>query len=594
MRLAVLIKQIPSPEGLRLENGRLVRDGVPLEVNAYCRRANAKAVDLAEPDGEVVVFTMGPPSADDALREMLACGATRAVHVCDPSLAGSDTLATARVLAAAIAAEGPFDLVLAGLNSLDSDTGQVGPEVAELLGLPFAAGVRDLVLDGDRFGANLETDDGYCSVEGPLPALLSTAERLCDPSKAPPEARAKVEAARIRRVTAADLALCPEEVGEPGSPTSVGPVRADESTRRGHRAANIAEAVTLLDDLGALDGHAADGALDAVPHTGGDGPTVWCFMEPSTGEVGHELLGEAAAVAAAVGGSVSAVVPAPAPSGLGARGADRVLVVPDADQPEQWAGALAAAAARELPWALLVEGTRRGRALAAAVAARNGWGLTGDAIGLEVAANGRLVAWKPAFGGRLVAPIDSHSPVQMATVRPGVVPRRRPRSAVEPRIEVLPSPPPCRLTVTKAECIDDDVLGLVRASVVVGVGTGVDPADYQSLEPLRAVLGGAPLAGTRKVTDRGWLPRSRQVGVTGHSIAPRLYVAIGIGGRFNHVVGIRRAGTVLAVNLDPSSPMFAQADVGLTGDWREVVPELTAALRDRLAPRAVAAAGGGT
>ncbi|MDE0655579.1 MAG: hypothetical protein OXH58_03315, partial [Acidimicrobiaceae bacterium] len=100
MKIAVLVKQIPAPVEFRMHEGRLVRDGVPLEVNAYCRRANAKAVELAGADGEVVVFTMGPPAAADALREMIACGAHRGVHLSDPAFAGSDTLATAVALAA--------------------------------------------------------------------------------------------------------------------------------------------------------------------------------------------------------------------------------------------------------------------------------------------------------------------------------------------------------------------------------------------------------------------------------------------------------------------------------------------------------------
>lgn len=583
MRIAVLVKQIPSPEELRLEHGRLVRDGVPLEVNAYCRRANAKAVELAGDDGEVVVFTMGPPTGDDALREMVACGATRAVHLCDARFAGADTLATARALAAAITREGPFDLVLAGLNSLDADTGQVGPEVAELLGLPFAAGVRELDLDGTRFRARLETDDGSCSVEGTLPAVLSTAERLCDPSKAPPEARAEVDAGRIVLLTADDLGLSADEIGEAGSPTTVGTVRAEESSRLGRRAATVAEAVQMLEELGALDGPSPDDVALVVPPTGGDGPQVWCFVEPSSGAASHELLGEAAALASAVGGSVTAVVPAPVPPGLGARGADRVLVVPDADHAEQWADALAAAAADELPWVLLVEGTRTGRAMAAVVAARNGWGLTGDAIGLEVSPDGRLLAWKPAFGGRLVAPIESTSPVQMATVRPGVLARRQPRDAEEPPREVLPVPAAPRVLVTTTQCDDEGAGELLRADVVVGVGTGVDPGEYELLRPLQEALGGAPLAATRKVTDKGWLPRSRQIGVTGHAISPRLYVAVGMSGRFNHVVGIRKAGAVLAVDNDPSSAMFDQADVGIVGDWHRVVPALATALLARSA-----------
>ncbi len=591
MRVAVLIKQVPRTDQLCLAGGRLVREGVEMEVNAFCRRANAKAVELAGDDGDVVVFTMGPPDADQALREMLACGASRGVHLCDPAFAGSDTLATARALATAITAFGPFDLVLCGLNSLDADTGQVGPEVAELLGLPFAPGVRELDVVGRGFHARLETDDGFRSVEGELPVVLSTAERLCDPSKAPPNASAAVAGDRISLVTATALGLAAADVGVGGSPTSVGATRLHETTRRGWRATSVAHALELLDDLGALDatttpagaevvattggdGHAAE----VVATTGGDGHAVWCFLEPEPEREGRELLGEAARLASVVGGAVTALVPEPVPAGLGPAGADHVVAIVDGHEPEQWARALAAAASRAQPWALLIEGTRKGRAVAAAVAARCGWGLTGDAIELEVSATGRLVAWKPAFGGQLIAPIESRSPVQMVTIRPGVLPRRGGRLAADPVPSSFRAGGPARIVTTASVCDDDGVGELLRASGVLGVGTGVEPDAYLLLEPLRLALGGSPLAATRRVTDRGWLPRSRQLGVTGHAIAPRLYVAVGISGKLNHMVGVRAAGTVLAINDDPDAPVFGQADVGLLGRWQEIVPELAEAL----------------
>ena len=317
MKIAVLVKQIPAPVEFRMHEGRLVRDGVPLEVNAYCRRANAKAVELAGADGEVVVFTMGPPAAADALREMIACGAHRGVHLCDPAFAGSDTLATAVALAAAVRRDGPFDLVLAGLNSLDSDTGQVPVEVAELLGLPFAAGVRDLEVDGGAFTARLETDDGYCTVTGDLPAALSAAERLCAPSKAPPEVYAEVADDRIVRLAAADLDVPVEQLGAPGSPTSVGPVRVLTATRKALRASSVAEALDLIEEFGAFaDDPSGESAPEPASSTllasGPDGtsPTpgensVWCFFtEPG---VGSELLGEAAELAAWISGTVTAV-----------------------------------------------------------------------------------------------------------------------------------------------------------------------------------------------------------------------------------------------------------------------------------------------
>jgi electron transfer flavoprotein alpha subunit len=130
---------------------------------------------------------------------------------------------------------------------------------------------------------------------------------------------------------------------------------------------------------------------------------------------------------------------------------------------------------------------------------------------------------------------------------------------------------------------DDDVETLARAAVVLGVGTGVTPEEYVALSPLAATLG-AELAATRKVTDRGWAPRARQVGITGRSIAPRLYLAVGLSGKFNHMVGVRAAGTILAINQDRDAPVFEHCDVGIVGDWHEVVPLLHAALRRADAP----------
>jgi electron transfer flavoprotein alpha subunit len=116
----------------------------------------------------------------------------------------------------------------------------------------------------------------------------------------------------------------------------------------------------------------------------------------------------------------------------------------------------------------------------------------------------------------------------------------------------------------------------------------VAPEEYALLSPLTALLG-AELGATRKVTDRGWAPRSRQVGITGRSIAPRLYVALGVSGKFNHMVGVRAAGTIMAINPDPTAPVFTHCDIGVVGDWHEVVPVLEDALRGLVEPREGAA-----
>ena len=179
-------------------------------MNAYCRRAVSQGVILAgATGGSCTVVTLGPPSAEDVLREAVAWGADSGVHVCDEVFAGSDTLATARALAAALRAAGPFDLVLLGRNSIDGETGQVGPELAELLDLPFAGGVRRLEDLGATLRLELELDDGTQEAEIALPAVLTVAERLCDPCKVDPEGRAAVPAERLTRLAAAGSAADP-------------------------------------------------------------------------------------------------------------------------------------------------------------------------------------------------------------------------------------------------------------------------------------------------------------------------------------------------------------------------------------------------
>jgi electron transfer flavoprotein alpha subunit len=128
---------------------------------------------------------------------------------------------------------------------------------------------------------------------------------------------------------------------------------------------------------------------------------------------------------------------------------------------------------------------------------------------------------------------------------------------------------------------DDDMDALAVASSVVTVGTGVAPDAYPRLRPLLDLIG-AELAGTRKVTDNGWLPRARQVGLTGRSISPILCVAIGVAGKFNHMIGMRAAGCILAINSDPAAPVFEGADVGIVADWQEVVPRLVHAIAARM------------
>jgi electron transfer flavoprotein alpha subunit len=589
LRIAALAKQVPLAESLELQGGRLVRTGVGTEMNPYCRRAVAQGVALArETGGTCTVITLGPPGAEDVLREAVAWGADSGLHACDPAFAGSDTLATARALAAVLREAGPFDLILVGRNSIDGETGQVGPELAELLDLPFADGVRRLHDGGAIWPLELEHDDGTQDVEVALPALLSVAERLCDPCKVDPAGRAAVASTRLTRMDAARLG--PGPWGEAGSPTVVGVTRPMEQARAlrvlgGPVAAQVDEAVRMLVARGALTARPDPAA--APPGGGrtvdrGASRVIAVLAEPGRQRVTHELLGAAARLGREVGAAVHALCPGPfAAATLAEAGADTVVALEGPGVSALMAGedvadALTAYVRETAPWAVLAPSTAFGREVAGRAAAATGSGLVGDAVALA-ARDDVLVASKPAFAGALVADITCRSATQMATVRPGVlaVSERREHHGVpivtraiglRGRVHVL------------SEHRDDDVETLARAAVVIGVGTGVTPEEYEALSPLAATLG-AELAATRKVTDRGWAPRARQVGITGRSIAPRLYVAVGLSGKFNHMVGVRAAGTIVAVNEDRAAPVFEHCDVGIVGDWHQVVPLLHAALR---------------
>lgn len=610
LRVIALVKQIPAFEAMELgTDGRLVREGLPREMSAYCRRAVAQGVALAESTGgSCTVLTMGPPSAEEVLREAICCGADRGIVLTDPAFAGADTLATARTLAAALRRlddqEGPADLVLAGRSSVDGETGQVGPQLAELLDLPFASPVRrlDLLADGSALRLGLELDDSWAEVEVTLPAVLGCAERLIDPCKIKDPARwAEVDERRIERWSSAELGAGPW--GAEASPTWVGRTRVETVQRAcvraaGDAAAQVDVALAVLRSRGLFATDDAEGP--AAPVVESSAPTdasaaVAVVVEPGRPRLARELLGAAAALADGLGGRVVAVVPLPSTSAsdrLVSWGADRVveLAAAQTDDLVDEAAALAAeeVAAGLVRWArdampsvLAVPGTVWGREVAARAAAALGAGLVGDAIAVELdGTDHRLVAWKPAFGGALVAEVRARSPIQMVTIRPGVLGLRRPRGERVPEVERLVVDRRHRIRVLARTAVDDLDL-LTNADVVVGVGQGVDPADYPVLEPLRTLLG-AQLAATRKVTDRGWLPHSRQVGITGLSLAPRLYVAIGTSGKFNHLIGVRNAGTIVAIDRDPEAPVLDACDVGMVGDWRELVPVLADGLRREL------------
>ena len=246
MKLAVLIKQVPDTRTVRMDEktGTVVRDGNEAIVNPldlYALKA-ALTIKEAQPDATITAISMGPPNAEKALKEALALGADEALLVCDRAAAGSDTKATATILAAALKSQGPFDLVLTGERATDGDTGQVGPEIASANGyglVTFVSGIK--AADG---GVQVErkTENEIEQWSLSLPALVSVTKAVGEIGL--PTLKGKM-AARRRTVpvkNTAELGLDPASIGLNGSPTRVVKIFHPSITRNGRKLQVVDEA----------------------------------------------------------------------------------------------------------------------------------------------------------------------------------------------------------------------------------------------------------------------------------------------------------------------------------------------------------------
>lgn len=227
MDIVVCIKQVPDTTDVKIDpkTGTLIREGVPSIINPDDKHAIEAAITLREEyGGKVTVISMGPPQADDAMREALAMGVDDAILLCDRAFAGADTLATSYTLATCVKKISDYDLVICGRQAIDGDTAQIGPQMAEFLKLPQVTYVKNLELDQDGKTIRLERalEDGYEKVETSMPALLTVIKDLNKPRY--PSVKGIVEALNEREVkvwTAEDIGADAEQVGLQGSPTTV-------------------------------------------------------------------------------------------------------------------------------------------------------------------------------------------------------------------------------------------------------------------------------------------------------------------------------------------------------------------------------------
>jgi electron transfer flavoprotein beta subunit len=226
MNSIVLIKQVPDTHEVKMDpkTGTLIREGVQTMVNPDDRHALEEALRLKEQyGGKVTAVSMGPPQAVEALAEAIGMGVDEAVLLSDKAFAGADTWATSHTLGKCIRKIGSFDLVFCGRQAIDGDTAQIGPQVAEMLGIPQVTYVRRLTVKGKKIWAERVLEDGYEIVEAPLPCLITALGDLNQPRypSIPGLILACSPESRISFWNAADIGVKAYEVGLSGSLTNV-------------------------------------------------------------------------------------------------------------------------------------------------------------------------------------------------------------------------------------------------------------------------------------------------------------------------------------------------------------------------------------
>jgi len=311
-------------------------------------------------------------------------------------------------------------------------------------------------------------------------------------------------------------------------------------------------------------------------------------------KVALELLGKGRLLADQLGQDLVAVVLAGQNQvdwqELGRYGADRVILCQhdllETYSTDGYTQVMCAVITSKKPAVVLYGATPHGRDFAPRVAARLRLGLTADCTSLEIDEEKQLVQTRPAFGGNIMASIITpYNRPQTATVRPNVFPTPpldETRRAVVESFPVTLNKAAIRTRVVETQFLDESSQTSIEdARVIVAGGRGCQKAaNLEALRQLASRLGGV-MAGTRPIVEQGWIPHTLQVGQSGTTVGPELYIAVGISGAIQHVVGMSSSKTIIAINKDPEAPIFKIADLGIVGDALEILPILNSLIGEQ-------------
>ena len=623
-----LMKQVPLPSEMRMgDDGLMDRTKAKSIINVDCSFALEAGLQMKaeNPEAKLIVCSMGPPSFVESLKKAMAMGYDEAYLLSDRKLGGSDTYATGLAISTMIRHLGfgkglnEDFVVVAGRQTSDGDTAHVPSQVAEGLGVPQATFIETAALKGRDIEARRIIEGGYQMMRLPIPCALSFT-----PTGVPPRrpSLAGTITAREKEITVFsidDVGLADEKIGLSGSPTIVAKVTNIKSDRapvkmiegQGEQAlvSNLTEAMKagknsleVKEKKAKKEKKRPEGFEEVDFRNGARGILTWA--EVVKGEVSRpslelltparhlaEQLGEETKVTTLlIGKDVQVLAEV-----LIAHGSDEVIVVEDARLEEYrilpFASTFTQVIKKINPEIALFAATTAGRELAPRIGMKTDSGVTADCTALEIGEHINrkekkifgpiLESRRPTYGESKLATILGFVCPQMSTARAGTFEVPTPDESREGKVSTfVPELDEDDFVVEIIETVrgEGGLQNLFEAEIIVAGGRGAVSDELGLIKALVAALTeqgvNAEWACSRPVVDEGISEYARQMGQTGKTVRPKVYVAVGISGAVQHIAGIKESETIVAINHNAKEPIFHNADFGLVGEYEDILPEL--------------------
>ncbi len=624
-----LIKQVPLPSEMRMgDDGLMDRTKAKSIINIDCQFGLEAGLQMKKqyPDARMIVVSMGPNSFEPSLKKAISMGYDEAYLLSDRRLGGSDTFATGLAISTMLKHLGfnkdskePF-IIFAGRQTSDGDTAHVPSQVAESMGIPQATFVESVKPDGKgNVIAKRIIEGGYQMLKLPMPCTISLTPTGVPPRKPSLSGAIKARNAKVNVLNIDDIGLGTEHIGINGSPTIVAAVANLVSERppvimtEGHQdkqkvenfIINFNKGGNTLEKTEKKEKKTAERPDFPVKDIREGAKGILTWAEITNGKIARpslELLTPARKLADELGNDtqITTVLIGKNTNELAQTlfeyGSDEVILVENEKLEEYlvlpFSDIIKQIIEERKPEIALFAATTAGRELAPRIGMKTGSGVTADCTGLEIGdyinRKEKVIIYpilhsrRPTYGESKLATILGFVFPQISTARAGTfeVPERQAGrtgkvSTFSPKL----LDDDFKVEIEKTVRGEGGLQNLFDAEIIVAGGRGTTADNLALIKQLAEALKEqgvkAEWAASRVVVDEGVAEYARQIGQTGKTVRPKVYVAVGISGAIQHIAGMKESGKVVAIDHNPKASIFHNADFGLVGEYQDIIPELT-------------------